>query len=278
MTAGKVTTPPMCLPCATTGHVLMFFEIVGSSQYLTAPTPARPFAFDLHLDTPAYNDEDTFARIQDSDARLMEMVAAQAHHREDGSPGEDEDAIAMDDELSDEEKREILQKRLNMAASNGDVARIRKLVGGRAKAYVDVNQPDEEGTVPLIYASCFVWKPIYAPAGTVKLTVSGTPRRRGGFVGRGSDRGQARSESVERSHVGHDESSQDHRKAASRPWSQSGRPVVIRRHRSGFRATRLGLFRLPPRKWLPFWSHESGGRLLPFRILTGEIRRRNGGK
>ncbi|KIW80753.1 hypothetical protein Z517_07369 [Fonsecaea pedrosoi CBS 271.37] len=125
------------------------------SQYITAPTPARALTFDLHLDTPAYDDEETFARIQDSDSRLMEMVAAQAHHREDGSPGQDEDAIAMDDKLSDSEKKEILQKSLNMAASNGDVARIQKLVGGRAKQYVDVNQPDEEGTVPLIYASCF---------------------------------------------------------------------------------------------------------------------------
>ncbi|KAH0839224.1 hypothetical protein AYO21_05640 [Fonsecaea monophora] len=124
-------------------------------QYITAPTPARALTFDLHLDTPAYDDEETFARIQDSDSRLMEMVAAQAHHREDGSPGQDEDAIAMDDKLSDSEKKEILQKSLNMAASNGDVARIQKLVGGRAKQYVDVNQPDEEGTVPLIYASCF---------------------------------------------------------------------------------------------------------------------------
>lgn len=84
------------------------------------------------------------------------MVAAQAQHREDGSPGQDEDAIATDDKLSPAEKKEILQKSLNMAASNGDVVRIRKLVGGSAKDFVDVNQPDEDGTVPLIYASCFV--------------------------------------------------------------------------------------------------------------------------
>jgi len=42
-----------------------------------------------------------------------------------------------------------------MAASNGDVQRVRKLVEGKAKQYVDVNMPDEEGTAPLIYASCF---------------------------------------------------------------------------------------------------------------------------
>lgn len=128
----------------------------GASQYITAPTPAKPITFDLHLDTPAYDDAETYARIQDSDSRLMEMVAAQAHHREDGSPGQDEDVIATDDSLSVEQKKEILQKSLNMAASNGEVSRIQKLVGGRAKEFVDVNLPDEEGTVPLIYASCFV--------------------------------------------------------------------------------------------------------------------------
>jgi hypothetical protein len=85
----------------------------------------------------------------------MEMVAAQAHHREDGSPGGDEDMIAMDESIPEADKKETLQKSLNMAASNGDVARIRKLVGGRSKSFVDVNLPDEEGTVPLIYASCF---------------------------------------------------------------------------------------------------------------------------
>lgn len=87
----------------------------------------------------------------------MEMLAAQAAHREEVDPvGPDEDDIALDEKLSDAEKRDILQKSLNMAASNGDVERVKKLVEGKARNYVDVNQPDEEGTVPLIYASCFV--------------------------------------------------------------------------------------------------------------------------
>lgn len=86
----------------------------------------------------------------------MEMLAAQAAHREGDSLGEDEERIATNDKLSEVEKKRILQKALNMAASNGDVERVRKLVQGLAKEYVDVNLPDEEGTVPLIYASCFV--------------------------------------------------------------------------------------------------------------------------
>jgi hypothetical protein len=85
----------------------------------------------------------------------MEMVAAQAHHREDGTTVDDEDDIVDDPKTTNEEKKELLQKSLNMAASNGDVARIQRLVNGKAKNFVDVNAPDDEGTVPLIYASCF---------------------------------------------------------------------------------------------------------------------------
>jgi predicted chitinase len=86
----------------------------------------------------------------------MEMLAAQAAHREDGFAAEDEDEIAKSEALSAVEKKDMLQKALNMAASNGDVERIQRLVNGKAKDYVDVNAPDEEGTAPLIYASCFV--------------------------------------------------------------------------------------------------------------------------
>lgn len=94
-------------------------------------------------------------QIEDSDARLMEMLAAQAAHR-DGSADEDEDDVASNEKLPESDKREILQKALNMAASNGDVERIQKILGGKAKEFVDINAPDEEGTAPLIYASCFV--------------------------------------------------------------------------------------------------------------------------
>jgi len=88
----------------------------------------------------------------------MEMLAAQAAHSASGSV-EDEDAVASSDKLSDEEKREALQKALNMAASNGNVDQIKKILKGKAKQYVDINAPDEDGTPPLIYASCFVSVP-----------------------------------------------------------------------------------------------------------------------
>jgi hypothetical protein len=83
------------------------------------------------------------------------MLAAQAAHR-DGSVNEDEDAIAVNQKLSEDKKKDLLQRALNMAASNGDVDRIQKILGGQAKSYVDVDAPDEEGTSPIIYASCFV--------------------------------------------------------------------------------------------------------------------------
>jgi hypothetical protein len=85
----------------------------------------------------------------------MEMLAAQAAHSS-GPDLQDEQAIANDDKMSDEQKRATLQKLLNMAASNGDVEKVQKLLNGSAKPYIDVNAPDEDGTPPLIYASCFV--------------------------------------------------------------------------------------------------------------------------
>ncbi|CAI7570883.1 unnamed protein product [Penicillium manginii] len=129
----------------------------GQSQFLTTPVAAKPLSFSLALDDHMHDSEHELRNrdIEDSDARLMEMLAAQAAHREVDSLGADEETIAADEKFTVAEKRDILQKSLNMAASNGDVERVRKLVQGSAKTYIDVNMPDEEGTVPLIYASCF---------------------------------------------------------------------------------------------------------------------------
>lgn len=84
----------------------------------------------------------------------MEMLAAQAAHL--SEPEHDEHAIANDEKLTDSEKKDLLQRALAMAASNGDVEKVHKLLGGDVKHLVDVNVPDEDGTPPLIYASCFV--------------------------------------------------------------------------------------------------------------------------
>ncbi|KAI0418734.1 hypothetical protein F5X98DRAFT_362960 [Xylaria grammica] len=126
----------------------------GQSQFLTSPIPAKPLQFNnLTLDDPDY-DRHLSQGITDSDTRLMEMLQAQAQHHG-GQTFEDVDAVAEDNELSEEEKKTMLQKALNMASSNGDTAQVSKIFAGKAKAFVDVNAPDEDGTPPLIYASCF---------------------------------------------------------------------------------------------------------------------------
>lgn len=85
----------------------------------------------------------------------MEMLAAQGRHR-DGSASEDEDSVAKSTTLSEDEKKDILQKALTTAASNGDTERIERILKGPAKDFVDINARDDEGAPPLIYASCFV--------------------------------------------------------------------------------------------------------------------------
>lgn len=126
----------------------------GESQFLTTPALAKPLNFgNLSLNDSEF-DEDVGRGPKDSDTRLMEMLAAQAAHL--SGPEHDEEAVANDEKLSDSEKKDLLQKTLNMAASNGDVEKVQKLVTGSAKSFIDVNASDEDGTPPLIYASCFV--------------------------------------------------------------------------------------------------------------------------
>ena len=89
------------------------------------------------------------------------MLAVQAAHRENEAAAGDEDAILADKLLPDKEKRLLLQKSLQMAASNGDVERVNKVLQGKARSLINVNAADEEGRAPLIYASCFV-RPVSA--------------------------------------------------------------------------------------------------------------------
>ena len=130
-------------------------EHAGQSQFLTSPIPAQPLAFNLSLDDNG-DDDTTAQHLEDNDSRLMEMLAAQAAHREDGSAAGDEEAIAADKKMSDAQKKTMLQKSLHNAASNGDMAQVGRLLNGPARKFIDINGPDEEGTAPIIYASCFV--------------------------------------------------------------------------------------------------------------------------
>lgn len=105
--------------------------------------------FNLALDEP-----DEAAQLEDNEHKMVQMLASQARHKSDNSGG-DEVTILEDEDLADNEKRDILQGMLNMAASNGEVERVRNLVTGPAKEFIDVDATDMEGTPPLIYASCF---------------------------------------------------------------------------------------------------------------------------
>ena len=134
----------------------MLIHRPGQSQFLTSPVPAQPLAFNLSLDDDRDDNDNATQQLEDNDIRLMEMLAAQAAHREDGSAAGDEEAIAADKTLSDTEKKAMLQKSLHNAASNGDVDQVGRVLQGLARKYVDINGPDEEGTAPIIYASCFV--------------------------------------------------------------------------------------------------------------------------
>jgi hypothetical protein len=69
---------------------------IGQSQFLTAPVLAKPLQFsDLSLDTNDYDDDLAAQKPGDSDARLMEMLAAQAAHRDDGSDIQDENHVRI---------------------------------------------------------------------------------------------------------------------------------------------------------------------------------------
>ncbi|KAI5305595.1 hypothetical protein KEM56_003948 [Ascosphaera pollenicola] len=136
-------------------------ERTCQSQFITTPMPARPLSFNLGLDDPIHDGESEISEgilrqghhigpdndgTEDSDARIVQMLAVQAQHREAETAGiaADDGAIADDPNLSEQDKRTILQKSLNMAASNGDAERARKLLTGRLRGYVDPDIKDEE--------------------------------------------------------------------------------------------------------------------------------------
>ncbi|USP75131.1 uncharacterized protein yc1106_02405 [Curvularia clavata] len=124
----------------------------GQSQFLTTPMPARPLSFNLSLDDPTFGDED-MQQLEDSDSRLVQMLAHQARLKNDNSG--DEAKVVADDKLSHEEKREALQGLFTLAASNGELERVKRLLDGKAREYINIDGVDAEGTPPLVYASCF---------------------------------------------------------------------------------------------------------------------------
>ncbi|PSN64617.1 hypothetical protein BS50DRAFT_499044 [Corynespora cassiicola Philippines] len=130
----------------------MYDAWAGQSQFLTTPMPAQPLSFNLSLDDPSFGDED-MRQLDDSDSRLVQMLAHQARLKNDNSG--DEAKVVADDRLSHDEKREALQGLFTLAASNGELERVKRLLDGKAREYIDIDAVDAEGTPPLVYASCF---------------------------------------------------------------------------------------------------------------------------
>lgn len=126
---------------------------------MTAPTFAKPLNFNLSLNEP--DDEEAFARdFGNDEARVAQMLAAQARKSQDDTGEAEEDQILQDDTLSRDQKAKTLQDFLFMAASNGDAKRVERLVRGQASDLVDFDAVDGEGTAPLVYASCFGHKDV----------------------------------------------------------------------------------------------------------------------
>ncbi|KAK6537708.1 hypothetical protein TWF694_011876 [Orbilia ellipsospora] len=119
-------------------------------------TTAMPTKLKFSLDIDQDSDEDRNERTRESSGKRLEsMLAAQAAFNQDDTEIINEDHVLKSVKMSKEEKGARLQKLLNMAASNGEPERVKRILNGEARAYVDVDAVDEEGSSPLIYAACF---------------------------------------------------------------------------------------------------------------------------
>jgi hypothetical protein len=138
-------------------HVFLALKhifVAEQSQFLTAPVPTQSLRFNLALEEPNIPNHGQFDGAEDSDSRLVKMLASQARLK--GAAWEDgEDSILDNTEISESEKKKTLQDLLVMSASNGEADRVKRLLSGPAKEFVDVNTADADGNVPIIYASCF---------------------------------------------------------------------------------------------------------------------------
>ncbi|KAJ4334055.1 hypothetical protein N0V95_009264 [Ascochyta clinopodiicola] len=128
------------------------YDAWQGQSFLTTPMPARPLSFNLSLDDPSFGDED-MQQLEDSDSRLVQMLAHQARLKNDNAG--DEAKVVADDKLSHQEKREALQGLFTLATSNGELERVKRLLEGKAREYINMDGVDAEGTPPLVYASCF---------------------------------------------------------------------------------------------------------------------------
>lgn len=149
---------PLILPKHSTSHSLIF-NLSGQAQIITAPTVVTSSKYLTH-DT---DDAHTSQQLADNEARLAQMLAVKHDTRDDDADDQAElaeTAAFTDATTSQDQKARILQDYLSMAASNGDLARVQRLVSGRAARLININKPDSDGTPPLVYASCFGHQPV----------------------------------------------------------------------------------------------------------------------
>ncbi|KAL1586000.1 hypothetical protein WHR41_04907 [Cladosporium halotolerans] len=129
----------------------------GQSQFISAPTLAKPTNFNLSLHEP--DDSDLFDG--NDEARMAQMLNLQSHQGDGEDAGEAaEEDVLRDDQMSRDQKAKALQDFLFMAASNGDAQRVQRLVRGSASDLVEIDAVDAEGTPPIVYASCFGHKEV----------------------------------------------------------------------------------------------------------------------
>lgn len=67
---------------------------------------------------------------------------------------QDEREVVQDESLTEEQKKARLQTMFSHAASNGDHVKVGNMLKN-VRSYLDPDQQDEDGTTPLIYATCF---------------------------------------------------------------------------------------------------------------------------
>lgn len=136
----------------------------GQAQTITAPSYRPSSSFLSPQD--AKDDARAAQELADNEARIAQMLTHQtAAHADDDADQESqaeaaELAVMSDIDLDHTQKSTMLHDFLSMAASNGDLARVQRLLSGKAAKYVNVNRPDAEGTPPLVYASCFGHKAV----------------------------------------------------------------------------------------------------------------------
>ena len=151
-------------PFQSTAETEYYDAWQGQSQIISAPASSKLPSFSLALhDTDDNGNGDGYGSWGgegNDEARVAQMMAASAAGRKGSETSEEagereEEDILNDSQLSHDQKAQSLQDILFMAASNGDVARVRRLVRGKASDLLNIDATDAEGTPPLVYASCF---------------------------------------------------------------------------------------------------------------------------